>query len=171
MRVFLTLFMLTVSTVSYAVPVTWYLEGAFDDGGSVSGSFVYDADSNVFSDIAVTTTAGSVFGGDYYDTPFSQSGSYVFAFNDLSGAIPGAPVIVIQSVDLEPMTNAGGEIAIDVSGSGETICKDLGCTEYTPQEFRFFTAGTISTVPIPAAVWLFGSALAGLGWMRRRKTV
>jgi hypothetical protein len=23
-------------------------------------------------------------------------------------------------------------------------------------------------VPIPAAVWLFGSALAGLGWMRRR---
>jgi hypothetical protein len=29
---------------------------------------------------------------------------------------------------------------------------------------------TVSTVPIPAAVWLFGSALAGLGWMRRRKT-
>jgi hypothetical protein len=28
-----------------------------------------------------------------------------------------------------------------------------------------------SAVPIPAAVWLFGSALAGLGWMRRRKTV
>ena len=25
-------------------------------------------------------------------------------------------------------------------------------------------------VPIPAAVWLFGSALAGLGWMRRRQT-
>ena len=26
----------------------------------------------------------------------------------------------------------------------------------------------VSVVPIPAAVWLFGSALAGLGWMRRR---
>lgn len=25
-------------------------------------------------------------------------------------------------------------------------------------------------VPIPAAVWLFGSALAGLGWMKRRAT-
>jgi hypothetical protein len=24
----------------------------------------------------------------------------------------------------------------------------------------------ISTVPIPAAVWLFGSTLAGLGWLR-----
>jgi hypothetical protein len=28
----------------------------------------------------------------------------------------------------------------------------------------------INEVPIPAAVWLFGSALGGLGWMRRRKT-
>jgi hypothetical protein len=29
---------------------------------------------------------------------------------------------------------------------------------------------TASVVPIPAAVWLFGSALAGLGWMRRKQT-
>jgi hypothetical protein len=29
----------------------------------------------------------------------------------------------------------------------------------------------VSNVPVPAAVWLFGSALGGLGWMRRRKTV
>jgi len=27
-----------------------------------------------------------------------------------------------------------------------------------------------SALPIPGAVWLFGSALAGLGWMRRRRT-
>lgn len=26
----------------------------------------------------------------------------------------------------------------------------------------------VSAVPVPAAVWLFGSALAGLGWMRRK---
>ena len=30
---------------------------------------------------------------------------------------------------------------------------------------------SVQAVPIPAAVWLFGSALAGLGWMKRRKTV
>lgn len=29
----------------------------------------------------------------------------------------------------------------------------------------------VSMVPIPAAVWLFGSALAGLGWMRRKQIV
>jgi len=26
----------------------------------------------------------------------------------------------------------------------------------------------VTAVPVPAAVWLFGSALAGLGWMRRK---
>jgi hypothetical protein len=29
----------------------------------------------------------------------------------------------------------------------------------------------LQAVPVPAAVWLFGSALAGLGWMRRKQTV
>jgi hypothetical protein len=29
----------------------------------------------------------------------------------------------------------------------------------------------VGVVPIPASVWLFGSALAGLGWMRRKQTV
>jgi len=29
---------------------------------------------------------------------------------------------------------------------------------------------TPAVVPLPAAVWLFGSALAGLGWMRRKQT-
>jgi len=29
----------------------------------------------------------------------------------------------------------------------------------------------VSAVPVPAAVWLFGSALAGLGWMRRKQAV
>lgn len=28
---------------------------------------------------------------------------------------------------------------------------------------------TLNVVPIPAAVWLFGSALAGLGWARRKQ--
>jgi len=29
----------------------------------------------------------------------------------------------------------------------------------------------VTAVPIPSAVWLLGSALAGLGWMRRKQTV
>jgi hypothetical protein len=29
----------------------------------------------------------------------------------------------------------------------------------------------ITAVPVPAAVWLFGSALAGLGWIKRKKAI
>ena len=32
------------------------------------------------------------------------------------------------------------------------------------------TAWSVAAVPVPAAVWLFGSALAGLGWLRRKPT-
>jgi hypothetical protein len=31
-----------------------------------------------------------------------------------------------------------------------------------------FGTSAVTFVPVPAAVWLFGSALVGLGWMRRR---
>ena len=34
-----------------------------------------------------------------------------------------------------------------------------------------FELSNAAAVPIPAAGWLFGSALAGLGWMRRKQTV
>ncbi len=31
--------------------------------------------------------------------------------------------------------------------------------------------GRLAVVPVPAAVWLFGSALVGLGWIRRKQSV
>jgi hypothetical protein len=40
----------------------------------------------------------------------------------------------------------------------------------SPRGSDFDAIGAIPTVPVPAAVWLFGSALAGLGWMRRKQT-
>ena len=44
--------------------------------------------------------------------------------------------------------------------------KTIEFSQYTPHDMdqiRILTA-----VPVPAAVWLFGSALGMLGWMRRR---
>jgi hypothetical protein len=45
---------------------------------------------------------------------------------------------------------------------------DLGVGGDAVQTIGF---GSISEVPIPASLWLFGSALAGLGWMRRKQAV
>jgi hypothetical protein len=40
---------------------------------------------------------------------------------------------------------------------------------YSHENFGTFLVQT--AVPVPAAVWLFGSALAGLGWMKRKRTI
>ena len=43
-----------------AQPLTYYVQGAFADGGTFSGSFTYDAGSNRYSNVNITTTAGTV---------------------------------------------------------------------------------------------------------------
>ena len=47
------------------------------------------------------------------------------------------------------------------------------CFDYCPRDIVVTPIDNlvVTAVPIPAAVWLFGSALAGLGWMRRKQTV
>lgn len=41
---------------------------------------------------------------------------------------------------------------------------------YNPDDYLFHMEGTISSVPVPAAVWLFGCGLTGLvGFSRRKK--
>jgi hypothetical protein len=43
--------------------------------------------------------------------------------------------------------------------------------DFSPTDFSFDTIGLgIAVVPVPAAVWLFGSALGLLGWVRRRRS-
>lgn len=44
---------------------------------------------------------------------------------------------------------------------------DIGATSNPPGS-DFDAIGAIPTIPVPAAVWLFGSALGLLGWARRR---
>ncbi|MEP7354005.1 MAG: hypothetical protein ABI824_12310, partial [Acidobacteriota bacterium] len=53
-----------------AAPITWYLQGVtFADGGTASGSFVYDATTNVYSGVNVSVTATS----SYPATIFSRA--------------------------------------------------------------------------------------------------
>ena len=53
----------------------------------------------------------------------------------------------------------------DLSGIGVSeflVFDDAGTQNY------YVSGATITAVPVPAAVWLFGSALMGLGWMRKK---
>ena len=58
----------------------------------------------------------------------------------------------IFSLSIDTADNLGGEARVDISNFN-----------FTSNDDRF------PAVPVPAAVWLFGSAMAGLGFMRKRK--
>jgi hypothetical protein len=60
---------------------------------------------------------------------------------------------------------------VSISNFGNTACDpgvtDCGIALFDPD----YSGATVNVVPIPASVWLFGSALGALGWARRRKVV
>jgi hypothetical protein len=67
-------------------------------------------------------------------------------------------------------SGAGNQVWADFNVSGQSGMTNVTSVLFSPSDYIQISSFS-TAVPIPAAVWLFGSALAGLGWMRRRKTV
>jgi len=74
--------------------------------------------------------------------------------NDYDGYIPTGEFGALNAVDTYAFFNPSNGSWVEDSTS----------------DFAFQIAGNISTVPVPAAVWLFGSGLVGLVGFARRKT-
>jgi hypothetical protein len=110
----------------------------------------------------------------------------------LIGAYDDAPELTnrCESVDvcliLTPWYSAGG--SVDSIGAGncsdEWFCYGFEYLIFPPDNdypgtgvdttlsaTSVYAHWVPAAVPIPTAVWLFGSALAGLGWMRRKQTI
>jgi len=114
---------------------------ALDSGGNnISGGF----------DPLVQVSAGSdaIVGGTFDFVLSGTNGGNDFDWTqmDVSGIMPaGTASTRIQLIHiLEASTPSGGAIFLDDASL------------------------TVTPIPVPAAVWLFGSALGLLGWMRRR---
>jgi hypothetical protein len=166
MRSIFLIFALLVSLNANAAPVLWAVDSLlFDDGGTGSGTFTYDADTNTYANIDIVTTAGTEFDGAPYMAVIDSAPNDSDYLAVMVYPLEGAHLLELSFA--ASLTNAGGVIAIE--GVGESLCGQE-CM-YPVLQLRDITSGQISAVPVPAAVWLFGSALAGLGWMRRRKAV
>jgi len=134
----------TLSSVSaYAVPVVWTLNGVtFNDSGTASGSFTYDADTNTYSAISISTTAGSNKGAASYDvliSGFATATSFRFANSANSGAYIGTPVLDFA---FSALTNAGGSVTLDTPTSYEADCGNASCTTDAGSN-RIVNAGTV----------------------------
>ena len=94
-------------------------------------------------------------------------------------SVQAAPMegVVVGGTQYAGITSYGGGISVQDTAS-TTICIGVtsngGCEQETSQGYAY-TAGTwaltgdTTIVPVPAAVWLFGSGLLGLFGVARRK--
>jgi hypothetical protein len=151
-----------VPSIASADGITWTLSGVtFDDGGTASGSFIYDATTNAYSSIDISTTATSTFAGATYTGLSGGFGS------SSTGMLLG-PVGDLTNTDLlfimfaAALTDLGGTVSLD--GVGEGTCDNTDCSDNTL--IRSITAGEVVGTPVstpePSGLLLLGMGLVAL---------
>lgn len=154
-----------------AVPLIWTLQGAvFDDATSASGSFVYDADTNTYSNWLIAVQSGTL-SAFTYDTTNSQL--------NVSNMDATGVLFIKNEFDryinfnfTAPLTNAGGLIPFDLTPFFVSFdVSSYECPNCFPG-FREFTDGWVTAegvaVPEPSTLTFVGLMLAGLALIARR---
>ena len=89
-------------------------------------------------------------------------------FDDASGATPTLSWSELVSLGLSAPYS--GQVGVEVTYIGDFFNGDVLSTNDIPIEPDLDTTNlTINAIPIPAAIWLFGSGLIGLVGIARRK--
>lgn len=134
---------------AHALLIRWTLSGAtFNDGGTASGSFLYDADTSAMTGFDVTTTAGVALPGAHYvdlngDFPPYPSNSFAVTIPAALPLPPNAPFLALQFQSA--LSNAGG--TINLLAGGEGFCSNSTCSLGSYR--RFFNGGTVVGVQVP----------------------
>jgi hypothetical protein len=165
-----------LSASAAAAPRMWTLSGVtFSDGGTASGSLIYDADTNTYSGISITSTAGTVI----------LTGATFNFFSN--GFAPGAGGVLVNVSNAPNLTGTRGFAiffnppltdvltSTSVINSQEATCVDATCSAPTPPA-RFVIAGTaagaaVTAVPTlsPPMFALLALALVGAGLFLMRR--
>ena len=159
---------LLLPSLASADGITWTLEGVtLNDTGTVTGTFNYNATTNSYSAIDISSTSGSALNGTLYSTltPAFFSTSTLLGVGPAT--IPGGNYAGLTFLELfftNLLTNSGGT---DPVYAVEIYCANSNCTSQTE---RVSTGGTvIGTVPTsePASLLLLASGLLALTLFRR----
>jgi hypothetical protein len=148
---------------------TVYVAADGPDGNYLKTNF----DPQYGASLRITHESGQAFDLHSVDTviPTGPPG-WEFDFVDVSGYDEANNLVVFEH--FTSLTTGWNTVVFDESWDSVhsvEIFEYYFCTfdcASIPNSIDNFSA---NVVPIPAAVWLFGSALAGLGWLRRKQTV
>jgi hypothetical protein len=163
-----------------AAPIVWTLQNVtFSDGGTATGSYVYDANTNTVTNWSIAVSGGTTatFPAFTYNTTTSNLSSFgpsatQVIFDDPSQIFGGNPLQprILDLVLNAPMTNAGGVITLL---SGPPIVGFDGSREcYNCSPFRTAVSGSLAEIPEPTSALLISSAFAlmiAFTGLRRRR--
>jgi hypothetical protein len=160
-------FTVFISFNASAAPVFWTLSGAdFADqsvyppvsDASLSGTFIYDADTDIFSEVNLVVSGGTM-DGFLFDALNKDPVNEQYITGSTSNNPDGYYLWFYLGA---PFTNTGGHIALLDGEFGDINCNY--CTYVLPG-----STATFHAVPLPASIWLFGSAIfAFMGFARYR---
>jgi hypothetical protein len=139
---------------AWAVPQTWTLFGVmFDDGGTASGSFTFDPDTNTYSAVNVTTTSGASRTGATFAFVCTAPctgiappgpGAVLMLTTSSAGDQTGLPGMSMRFQS--PLSNVPDKgVAIDTGL--EATCSDAGCSNPV-DPVRRIIAGHVVTVDL-----------------------
>lgn len=94
-----------------ANPVNWQFQSAAGLGGTISGSFTYDADLDLYSDVSVATSGGNLPTQTFLFDVTAVPGPSVLEFAPINGDLTNIQILVVNLDAL--MTNVGGALGLD----------------------------------------------------------
>lgn len=162
---------LSVSTGSAsAAGLTWTLNDVtFRDGGTATGSFTYDADTNTYSNISILTTVFEVLPVTDYNQGSLLSGN-PDTLDLANGGIappPNMPLFTNNILSLKfasSLTNNGG--TVNINGT-EQFNSFFILTSSARSIVGGYVRATPVAVPVPGAV--FGVIVAGSALVARQR--
>jgi len=189
----LALGLLGISAAAIATPMTWTLSNLVysNDGPTpvtATGSFKYDADTNTFSDVNISTSQGAYTDAAVYTqvcnapgcSTSSSATDILLISAPLSGDMTGDQHMHISLQ--APMTNAGGAVAVQYAlhlKCGSPACSFGGSGQRNADLGASLTATAVvppgpgSAAAVPTlnqwGLILLGSLLSGFALLRQRR--
>lgn len=161
--------LLMVGSSANAALLEWTFDNTlfYSDGSQLSGSFLYDADTNALDTSNLTFFCDNVCSGNLA-SPFGQSEQFELFLFDTDSVGDQIDINLRWSSEL---TNFGGTVSLDFSGGGSPMMVQNLSNDGFADALNIPTSiSAASAVPIPATAWLFGSALAGLILARNKQS-
>ena len=168
---------------SQAVVIQFAVDGNIQGGGtsSLTGSFLYDTETDMLSDISVMTTGTPTGGLTFTEFLGAPLGGIVFG---QAGAGTGPQVALILNGVRLPDLETPGFVAFDSGGFAEFNCSSAAdCANgFGTRASNFFRLGidgfpggvtgtTLAQLPLPPTALLLLTAMAALGAVSARRSV